>query len=124
VPQVQGDIDLAFGLTAIVIARTRADLVLRPGAVALADRRSDQLQSHNTGGLLLQKTHRRRKPEVGQAARHARSQAATNARANWQRLHTQYLERAQAAAGAGNRIDAENYHQHADHYFRMLADAA
>ncbi|MGI9523783.1 MAG: DUF4167 domain-containing protein, partial [Hyphomicrobiaceae bacterium] len=31
------------------------------------------------------------------------------------------LRRAREAADAGDLIDAENYYQHADHYFRMIA---
>jgi hypothetical protein len=31
-----------------------------------------------------------------------------------------YLNQAQAAARSGNLVDAENFYQHAEHYFRIL----
>jgi hypothetical protein len=38
-----------------------------------------------------------------------------------QRNYKQYLARAQAEAQSGNTIEAENYYQHAEHYFRTTA---
>ena len=40
-----------------------------------------------------------------------------NARRNYER----YLELARAEASAGNVIAAENYYQHAEHYFRSMS---
>jgi hypothetical protein len=40
-----------------------------------------------------------------------------NARRNYER----YLELARAEASAGNTIAAENYYQHAEHYFRSMS---
>jgi hypothetical protein len=40
-----------------------------------------------------------------------------NARSNYER----YLALAQAEAQAGNTIGAENYYQHAEHYFRLMS---
>ncbi len=34
--------------------------------------------------------------------------------------YASYLSQAQAAARSGNLVEAENYYQHAEHYFRML----
>jgi hypothetical protein len=40
---------------------------------------------------------------------------------NAKKSYERYIELAQAAALAGNRVDAENYFQHAEHYFRCAA---
>ena len=40
-----------------------------------------------------------------------------NARRNYER----YLALAQAEAQSGNTVGAENYYQHAEHYFRMMS---
>ena len=45
-------------------------------------------------------------------------QDSHNARRNYER----YLELARAAAGSGDTIAAENYNQHAEHYFRSMQD--
>ena len=41
-------------------------------------------------------------------------------RGNAHQVYEKYLTMARDANSAGDRIMAENYHQHADHYFRML----
>ena len=42
---------------------------------------------------------------------------------NAQRNYERYLELARAEALTGNTVGAENYYQHAEHYFRsMLSD--
>jgi Domain of unknown function (DUF4167) len=40
---------------------------------------------------------------------------------NPQRSYERYLELARAEALAGNIIAAENYYQHAEHYFRSMS---
>jgi hypothetical protein len=40
---------------------------------------------------------------------------------NAQRNHERYLALAQAEVRAGNVIGAENYYQHAEHYFRSMS---
>jgi uncharacterized protein DUF4167 len=40
-----------------------------------------------------------------------------NARSNYER----YLALAQGEASAGNTVAAENYYQHAEHYFRLMS---
>jgi Domain of unknown function (DUF4167) len=40
---------------------------------------------------------------------------------NAQRNYERYLALAQAEAQAGNLIGAENYYQHAEHYFRSMS---
>jgi uncharacterized protein DUF4167 len=44
-------------------------------------------------------------------------QSSHSARRNYER----YLTLAQAEAQNGNAIGAENYYQHAEHYFRMMS---
>ena len=53
------------------------------------------------------------------AVRRQWSTSGQSARANYDR----YLELARAAAGSGDTIAAENYNQHAEHYFRSMQDA-
>ncbi|WP_417020924.1 DUF4167 domain-containing protein [Candidatus Phyllobacterium onerii] len=37
-----------------------------------------------------------------------------------QHSYEQYLSRARDEERAGNRVEAENYYQHAEHYFRSI----
>jgi hypothetical protein len=40
---------------------------------------------------------------------------------NAQRNYERYLTLARAEAQAGNPVGAENYYQHAEHYFRLMS---
>jgi hypothetical protein len=40
--------------------------------------------------------------------------------ANAKRSHERYMALAQAATLAGDRVEAENFYQHAEHYFRLM----
>jgi hypothetical protein len=40
---------------------------------------------------------------------------------NAQRNYERYLALARAEAQAGNPVEAENYYQHAEHYFRSMS---
>ena len=40
---------------------------------------------------------------------------------NAQRNYEQYLALARAEAQSGNPVGAENYYQHAEHYFRLMS---
>jgi uncharacterized protein DUF4167 len=40
---------------------------------------------------------------------------------NAQSNHEHYLALARAEAQAGNPVGAENYYQHAEHYFRLMS---
>ena len=40
---------------------------------------------------------------------------------NAQRNYERYLALARAEAQAGNPVEAENYYQHAEHYFRLMS---
>jgi hypothetical protein len=42
-------------------------------------------------------------------------------RGNAFQVHEKYLGLARDAAGAGDRVSAENYYQHAEHYFRIYS---
>jgi hypothetical protein len=53
------------------------------------------------------------------SAPRAAPQGSHNARRNYDR----YLALAQAELQAGDRVAAENYYQHAEHYFRMSSDS-
>jgi Domain of unknown function (DUF4167) len=50
-------------------------------------------------------------------ATHSEPNGSHNAQRNYER----YLALAQAEAQTGNIIGAENYYQHAEHYFRSMA---
>ena len=38
-----------------------------------------------------------------------------------QQVHDKYLTLARDATSSGDRINAENYYQHAEHYYRIIA---
>jgi hypothetical protein len=44
-----------------------------------------------------------------------------NASASAQRSYERYVALAQEEARAGNVVGAENYYQHAEHFFRMMS---
>jgi hypothetical protein len=52
------------------------------------------------------------------------TRAQSNGNQNAQRRHAQYLELARTEALSGNTVGAENYYQHAEHYFRTMAEGA
>lgn len=68
----------------------------------------------------MKANHRQRRNPKAQARHSRRAPNKPNSRANWQRKLDHYLLRARAASEAGDRIEAENCYQHADHYFRMI----
>jgi hypothetical protein len=45
----------------------------------------------------------------------------TNGHQNAQRSYERYLALAQEEARSGNVVAAENYYQHAEHYFRLMS---
>ena len=67
-------------------------------------------------------TPRRSKSRRTESPGHPRAQERNpqNAQKNYER----YLVLARAEALTGDRIAAENYYQHADHYFRSMAESA
>jgi Domain of unknown function (DUF4167) len=56
-----------------------------------------------------------KRPDPG--SHNAQRTGSHNAQRNYQR----YLELARAEALAGNTVGAENYYQHAEHYFRSMS---
>jgi hypothetical protein len=50
--------------------------------------------------------------------------AQSNGNRSAQRRYAQYLELARVEARSDDTIGAENYYQHAEHYFRAVADSA
>jgi hypothetical protein len=63
---------------------------------------------------------RRSQPTINESSGLPRCQAR-NAQ-NFQRNYERYLALARAEALAGDRIAAENYFQHAEHYFRSMGE--
>lgn len=53
-------------------------------------------------------------------SRPSRSNGNGNAKSNYER----YITLARAAALTGDRVETENYYQHAEHYFRLMKEQA
>lgn len=70
--------------------------------------------------------HADRKQRAGSSQNSQGSQARKSIRTprnrttNPQEGFTRYIALARAAAASGQTIDAENYYQHAEHYFRSM----
>jgi hypothetical protein len=58
------------------------------------------------------------KPSAGST-----NQGSKDDQAHWRRRHQYYLNLAENA-GNGDRVDRENYWQHAEHFHRLIAAAA
>jgi hypothetical protein len=43
---------------------------------------------------------------------------------DWKQRRDRYLAPAQAAASAGDAVEAENNYQHTEHYFRLMQQGA
>jgi len=63
---------------------------------------------------------RRSKSRRTESPGHPRAQARNSQ--NAQRSYERYLVLARAEALTGDRIAAENYYQHAEHYFRSMTE--
>jgi hypothetical protein len=61
---------------------------------------------------------RRPPPDRNNAAMRERQNGSRNAHRNYER----YLALAREATLRGDTIDAENCHQHAEHYFRVMGE--
>jgi hypothetical protein len=74
-----------------------------------------------------QKTSSRRPQQAGSSGGRAKHWTSNGARPqsrapqNAQRNYERYLALAQAQARSGDTIGAENYYQHAEHYFRSMS---
>jgi Domain of unknown function (DUF4167) len=64
---------------------------------------------------------RRPGPTVGGRAQRWVSNAAGSESKNAPRNYERYLALARAEAQNGNTVAAENYYQHAEHYFRTMS---
>jgi hypothetical protein len=64
---------------------------------------------------------RQRGPATGSGRRQGEK---PNDAAAWQRAFDRYVALARAALSAGDRIEAENFYQHAEHYFRLMRGAS
>jgi hypothetical protein len=51
------------------------------------------------------------------------AQSGSNGFQSAQRSYERYLALAQEEARSGNVVGAENYYQHAEHYFRLMSSA-
>ena len=69
----------------------------------------------------MEQSLRNRRLRVSQSSSRRTSQDTTADAQTARRSHVRYLALAKAAVTAGDPIAAENYYQHADHYFRQMA---
>jgi hypothetical protein len=73
------------------------------------------------------RTSTRRPRPVGSFAAHSKGtnmsavRASPNGLQSAQRSYERYLALAQEEARSGNVVAAENYYQHAEHYFRVMS---
>jgi hypothetical protein len=72
---------------------------------------------------------RQRRPAASFAGRSKRwtsgvTRSESNGSQNSQRNYERYLALAQAEILAGDRVAAENFYQHAEHYFRSMSSDA
>jgi hypothetical protein len=63
----------------------------------------------------------RRVPSFNVRAKSSTVRPTDRASENAQRNYERYLELGRAEALAGNPVEAENYYQHAEHYFRSMS---
>jgi hypothetical protein len=63
---------------------------------------------------------RQSRPAVSFAGHSKRWPSSTKGSQNAQRNYERYLALARAEAQNGNTVGAENYYQHAEHYFRSM----
>ena len=93
-----------------------------PQDEAIADRyfRNDghQMRTHND---MKRQRGRGRKPSNNQGNRNFESNGPdVKIRGNAAHIYEKYLQLARDASSSGDRVMAENYYQHAEHYFRIL----
>lgn len=84
--------------------------------MTLQDRHSPQKKSTRRGDRT--RTARSKSPSKAQKSRTNGSRP--NSSAQPKVSFDRYIALARAAATAGNAIEAENYYQHAEHYFRLM----
>jgi len=76
------------------------------------------------GADMRMKTPRRDKtrPITERTPRSTSSPTRSDKLGNARRSHERYIALAYAALTAGDRIEAENLYQHAEHYFRLMRE--
>ena len=62
------------------------------------------------------------KPNTHSTQRSTSTPNSSDQFGNARRSHERYLALAHAALTAGDRIEAENLYQHAEHYFRLMRE--
>jgi hypothetical protein len=82
------------------------------------------LTTTHKGTTQLNKNLRQPADRRQRAQRENRTNNAQNVRIHWQRRHEHFTSLARTASVSGNAVDAENYFQHAEHYFRMMQGTA
>jgi hypothetical protein len=149
-PQVQVDVGMALGLygSAEHLELTRHLIVLTLAARGrdwhgaarwgskdafrpLADSRTQPFSNpggrHANGGRTSMNSERDKSNRRGQHKTRLNPSAGHNRRqgsGDCKQRRDRYLALAQAAASAGDAVAAENYYQHAEHYFRLMQQGA
>lgn len=83
------------------------------------------MTNDSTKGTTFGKQNRKRKGtgirrSAAPPANGSRSRKSAGGGANPQQNLDRYIALARSAASSGDRIEAENYYQHAEHYLRLL----
>jgi hypothetical protein len=82
---------------------------------------------HTNGGRASMNSDRHKSNRLGRHETRLSADAGQNRRqdsGDWKQKRDRYLALAHAAASAGDAVEAENYYQHADHYFRLMQQGA
>jgi hypothetical protein len=66
----------------------------------------------------------RRPPPAGRTTNAANRQRQNGSVGNAHRNYERYLALAREATSNGDTVEAENFYQHAEHYFRLARDRA
>jgi hypothetical protein len=137
-PQVQVHVGMALGLdrAAEHLELTKHLAWCGPGGVKDAFRLLTNTTTqtfskpggrHTHGGRASMNSARDTSKRRGQHKTRLNPQAGHNSRqgsGDWKQRRDRYLALAQAEASAGNAVEAENYYQHAEHYFRLMQQGA
>lgn len=75
---------------------------------------------HNQEGAAKRLSNKIDKNNNFKSPRKTRSQLPPAGNRSSKLNYESYLSQAQAAARSGNLVEAENFYQHAEHYFRIL----
>jgi hypothetical protein len=143
-PQVQVDVGMALGLSRSAERLELTKHVIVPTPAARGRFRSAQERvpavynsttqpfskpggRHANGGRASMNSEQDTSSRRGQHKARLNPDAGRKRRqasGDWKQRRDRYLALAQAAASAGDAIEAENYYQHAEHYFRLMRQAA